>query len=282
MPTQLPPNLSLAAILPRHDPRDALIISPRLPKDTTLATLPSNATIGTSSVRRAAQLRKLHPSFIFTDLRGNVGTRLGKLDAENSPYSAIILAAAGLKRMGMEGRISQYLTSDNGGMLYAVGQGALAIEIRGDDEGMRKMLDGVKCERTTRACSAERALLRALEGGCSVPIGVETSWRGSKGLTTGVQPPRDFDKHGQAVEEEEVSMDEQDLVLKTVVVSVDGKESVEYEAARKVRSVEEAEELGRDVAKILVDRGADKILEKISREKMWAAKKQIEERASST
>jgi hydroxymethylbilane synthase len=281
MPTQLPEGLGLGAILEREDPRDALVVSPRLPEGTQLSTLLEGATIGTSSVRRAAQLRRAYPSFQFVDLRGNLGTRLGKLDAEDSPYSAIILAAAGLKRLGMENRITQYLSSDNGSMLHAVGQGALAIEIREDDDKMREMLHGIKCERTTRACSAERALLRALEGGCSVPIGVETTWRGGKGVATGAEPSRDYDKEGKAVEDDETDLDEQELIFKTLVVSVDGKESIEYEAIRKVRSVEEAETLGRDVARILMDRGADKILEKISKEKMWAAKKQLEEASAS-
>ena len=282
MPTQLPDNLDLAAILEREDPRDVLIVSPRLPKCTTLATLPKDATIGTSSVRRAAQLRKLYPQFKFQDLRGNLGTRFGKLDAEDSPYSAIILAAAGVHRLGMENRISQYLSSTEGGMLHAVGQGALGIEIRKNDEKTREMLSNIKCERTTRACSAERALLRALEGGCSVPIGVETTWQGGKGLAVGSQPAKDYDKHGNAVPEDGPSLDDQDLVLKTVVGSGDGKESVDYQVSRKVRSAEEARILGQDVAKVLIERGADKILEKISAEKQWAAKKQLEERAASS
>jgi hydroxymethylbilane synthase len=277
MPTQLPDNLELGAILERADPRDALLISPRLPKDTTLATLPQGATIGTSSVRRAAQLRRLFPHLKFADLRGNVGTRLGKLDAEDSPYSAIILAAAGLERMGLENKISQYLSSTTGGMLHAVGQGALGIEVRKGDAPMHDLLDKIACERTTRACSAERALLRTLEGGCSVPIGVETLWRGGKGVATGAQPAKDYDKHGNAVEEPETDLEDQELVLKTMVVSVDGTEAVEHEAVRKVRSVQEAEAMGREVAAILIEKGAGKILEKINVEKVWAAKKQLEE-----
>ncbi|KAF2264850.1 porphobilinogen deaminase [Lojkania enalia] len=278
MPTQLPENLALGAILEREDPRDALIVSPRLPKGTTLATLPENSTIGTSSVRRAAQLRRLYPTFNFIDLRGNVGTRLGKLDADGSPFTAIILAAAGLKRLGMEDRISQYLSSDSGGMLYAVGQGALAIEIRKNDHVMKDMLFNVKCERTTRACSAERALLRTLEGGCSVPIGVETSWRRwTSGVAIGAEPAKDYDRNGKAIElDHKENINDQELVLKTVVVSVDGKDSVEHETARRVTTVEEAEALGRDVAKVLIGNGADKILEKISAEKQWAAKKLVE------
>lgn len=277
MPTQLPDNLELGAILEREDPRDALLISPRLPKDTTLATLPQNATIGTSSVRRAATLRKLFPHLQFADLRGNVGTRLAKLDAEDSPYSAIILAAAGLKRMGLDSRISQYLSSTSGGMLHAVGQGALGIEIRKGDDSTKALLNKVQCERTTRACSAERALLRALEGGCSVPIGVETSWRGGKGVAIGAQPAKDYDIHGNAVEEEEPDINDQELVLRTLVVSVDGTESVEYEVARKVRSAEDAEAMGREAALVLVEKGAGKILEKINVEKQWAAKKQLQD-----
>ncbi|KAH7371195.1 porphobilinogen deaminase, dipyromethane cofactor binding domain-containing protein [Pyrenochaeta sp. MPI-SDFR-AT-0127] len=277
MPTQLPDNLEIGAILEREDPRDALIISPRLPKDATLATLPQGATIGTSSVRRAATLRKLLPHLKFADLRGNVGTRLGKLDAEDSSYSAIILAAAGLRRMGLENRINQYLSSSSGGMLHAVGQGALGIEIRKNDGVAKEMLSKIRCERTTRACSAERALLRTLEGGCSVPIGVETSWRGKKGLTVGAQPAKDYNKHGNAVEELEPEVDDQELVLKALVVSVDGTESVEYEAVKKVRSMEEAEDMGREVARILIEKGADKILEKINVEKQWAAKKKLDE-----
>jgi hydroxymethylbilane synthase len=277
MPTQLPDNLELGAILEREDPRDALLISPRLPKDTTLATLPQGATIGTSSVRRAAQLRRLFPHLQFADLRGNVGTRLSKLDKEDSPYSAIVLAAAGLKRMGLDNRISQYLDSSTGGMLHAVGQGALAIEIRKNDDQMKSLLNKIRCERTTRACSAERALLRALEGGCSVPIGIETTWRGGKGLAVGTQPAKEYDIDGNAVEEAEPDLDDQELVMKCVVVSVDGTEVVEHEAIRKVRNVEEAQDMGREVAGILLEKGAGKILEKINVEKQWAAKKQLEE-----
>lgn len=276
MPTHLPDNLLLGAILEREDPSDALIISPRLPKETTLATLPQGATIGTSSVRRAAQLRKLYPHLKFADLRGNVGTRLGKLDAEDSQYSAIILATAGLNRIGFSNRISQKLSSSTGGMLHAVGQGALGIEIRKDDEAMQEMLTKIRCERTTRACGAERALLRTLEGGCSVPIGVETTWRGGKGLAVGTQPAKDYDKHGAAVETSEPDLDDQELVLKTLVVSVDGTEFVEHEAARKVQSAEEADDFGKEIAKVLIEKGAGKILEKIKVEKQWGAKKQLE------
>lgn len=279
MPTQLPPSLSIGCICPREDPRDVLVVSPKLSSICkNLASLPEGSTIGTSSVRRAAQLRRLYPTLKFADVRGNVGTRLAKLDAEDSPFAAIILAAAGLKRLGMEERITQYLSKDSGGMLYAVGQGALAIEVRENDTVVKEMLAKIGSERTTRACSAERALLRSLEGGCSVPIGVETEWRGGKrGVAAGVQPAKEYGKDGNAIEEQDDEiLDNEELVLRTIVVSVDGTESVETEMIRKVASVADAEAMGRDIAKILVEEGADKILEKINKEKQWAAKKELD------
>lgn len=109
-----------------------------------------------------------------------------------------------------------------------------------------------------------------------MPIGVETTWRGGKGLAVGTQPARDYDKHGAALEAEEPELDDQELVLKTLVVSVDGTEFVEHEAARKVRSAEEADDFGKEIAKVLIEKGAGKILEKIKVEKQWGAKKQLE------
>ena len=278
MPTQLPPSLSIGCIFPREDPRDVLVVSRKLSSFCkTLASLPEGSTIGTSSVRRAAQLRRLYPTLKFADVRGNVGTRLAKLDAEDSPFAAIILAAAGLKRLGMEDRITQYLSKDSGGMLYAVGQGALAIEVRENDTVVKEMLAKIGSERTTRACSAERALLRSLEGGCSVPIGVETEWWGGKrGVAAGVEPAKEYGKDGNAIEQDDEILDNEELVLRTIVVSVDGTESVETEMIRKVASVADAEAMGRDIAKILVEEGADKILEKINKEKQWAAKKELD------
>jgi hydroxymethylbilane synthase len=216
------------------------------------------------------------PNYAVSFLTSNSPT-YEATSVEDSPYSAIVLAAAGLKRMGLDNRISQYLDSSTGGMLHAVGQGALAIEIRKNDDQMKSLLNKIRCERTTRACSAERALLRALEGGCSVPIGIETTWRGGKGLAVGTQPAKEYDIHGNAVEEAEPDLDDQELVMKCVVVSVDGTEVVEHEAIRKVRNVEEAQDMGREVAGILLEKGAGKILEKINVEKQWAAKKQLEE-----
>ena len=279
MPTQLPQSLSIGCICPREDPRDVLVVSPKLSSICkTLASLPEGSTIGTSSVRRAAQLRRLYPTLKFADVRGNVGTRLAKLDAEDSPFAAIILAAAGLKRLGMEDRITQYLSKDSGGMLYAVGQGALAIEVRDNDTVVKEMLAKIGSERTTRACSAERALLRSLEGGCSVPIGVETEWRdGKREVIAGVELAKEYGKDRKVIEEEQDDeiLDSKELVLRTIVVSVDGTESVETEMIRKVTSVADAEAMGSDIAKVLFEKGADKILEMINKEKQWAVKKEL-------
>lgn len=275
----------MGCITSRGDPRDVLCVNPKLAdtcKD--LASLPEGSIIGTSSIRRAAQLRRRYPGLKFADLRGNVPTRLAKLDAEDSQYAGIILAAAGLLRLGMGARITQYLSKDSGGMLYAVGQGALGIEIRSDDEAMKGLLAKIWCERTARACLAERSLLRTLEGGCSVPIGVETEWKKPKrGVATGIEPADEYGQDGQAIEEAQDSEvgDDEELLLRTIVVSVDGKDFVETEMTRKVGSVADAEAFGKDIAKILVEKGADKILEKISKDKQWDAKKRLEAEAGS-
>jgi hydroxymethylbilane synthase len=285
MPTQLPPNLSIGCICPREDPRDVLCVHPKLAstcKD--IASLPKGSVIGTSSIRRAAQLRRVYPGLKFADLRGNIGTRLAKLDAEDSQYAGIILAAAGLKRLGWEARITQYLSKDNGGMLYAIGQGALAIEVRSNDEAVKELLAKVGSERSSRACLAERALLRTLEGGCSVPIGVETEWRKNpkkEGVATGAEPAQEYGQNGKEFEQiqsDEIG-DDEELLLRSVVVSADGKDFVEVEVVRKVGSVTEAEAFGQDIAHMLVAKGADKILEKISKDKQWDAKKRLEAEA---
>src|SRR5437868_1021718 len=159
LPTELPPGLVLAAIPPREDPRDAVV-------GKRLAELPRGARVGTSSLRRAAQLRKLRPDLAIESVRGNVDTRLRKLD--EGQYDAILLAAAGLKRLGWADRIAEILPVD--AMCSAVGQGALAIETRERGAGWDacRALDDAP---THAAVLAERGLLGALGGGCQVPIG---------------------------------------------------------------------------------------------------------------
>ena len=156
LPTELPEGLVLAAIPEREDPRDAMV-------GRTLANLPLGAKVGTSSLRRAAQLRQLRPDLQVESIRGNLDTRLRKLD--EGQYDAILLAAAGLKRLGWGDRIAEILSPEQ--MCPAVGQGALAIEARAGFEGVA-MLDHAD---TRTAVLAERGVLGALGGGCQVPIG---------------------------------------------------------------------------------------------------------------
>ncbi|EAW12180.1 porphobilinogen deaminase [Aspergillus clavatus NRRL 1] len=236
MPTTLPDTCDLAAIPPRDDPRDALIIKSSLPY-TTLQSLPAGAIVGTSSVRRSAQLRRLYPHLRFANLRGNVETRLAKVDDPDGEYTCMVMSAAGLERLGLQHRISQYLGSRDGGILHAVGQGALGLEIRKGDSATLELLDRLGDEGSTLACLAERALMRALEGGCSVPIGVETEW---------------------------VDWAARLLAMRAIVVSLDGTRSVLDSVEVRVQSKEEAIALGEELAARLVKAGADGILTEIN------------------
>lgn len=181
VPTALPKGLELAAVLEREDPRDALVVKAGLPYKV-LDELPVGSVIGTSSVRRVAQLRRRYPHLVFSDVRGNINTRLAKLDAPNGPYTALILAAAGLVRLNFHSRITAFLSSPV--LLHSVGQGSLAIEVRTPPEGadpatnrdarIRELVRSIGDWRATFRAEAERALLKELEGGCSIPVGVET------------------------------------------------------------------------------------------------------------
>jgi len=188
-------------------------------------------------VRRSAQVKRLYPKLKFNDVRGNVGTRLSKLDAEDGEYACLILAAAGIMRMGWGDRITQFLDSKTpgGGMLHAVGQGALAIEIREGDKKVMGILSELQNEESSLAGLAERSLMRTLEGGCSVPIGVETTW-----------------------------IEKGKLLMKAIVVSLDGTESVEAERLDEILTEESADDFGRTLAADLVSKGASKILEAIN------------------
>ena len=228
----------------REDPRDVLVTKKSL-KPMTLDELPSGSVIGTSSVRRTAQLARHYPHLKVLDVRGNIETRLSKLDAEDGPFTCLILAAAGLLRTGHGPRITQFLDSKNGKMLHAVGQGALGVEIRVDDEKMAHMLQEIGDEKTTLACLAERSLLRKLEGGCSAPLGVETEWV--------------KDESGKEL-----------LRFRSIVTSVDGKEAAEIERDGDIKTKAEAEEFGIAVAEELSDKGAKKILDFIQQnKKLW-------------
>ena len=172
MPTVLPEGLCLTAITERANVGDAFVSN----KYNSFAELPLGAVVGTSSLRRKAQLLAARPDLTIRDLRGNVDTRLRKLD--EGLYDAVILAAAGLERLGHGDRIKAVIPSDV--CLPAVGQGALAIECRAGDEEVRQMLDFLNDVPTVQATAAERAFLGLLEGGCQVPIGVHADVEGDK------------------------------------------------------------------------------------------------------
>lgn len=231
MPTALPEGCILGAITEREDPRDALVM-PLGSSHTSLRDLADGSIVGTSSIRRSAQLKRHYPKLKFESVRGNVHTRLSKLDDPNGRYACIILAAAGLNRLNLGHRITACLNAPE--MYYAVGQGALGIEIRTDDEKILKLISKINHNETFLSCLAERSLMRSLEGGCSVPIGVQTLF---------VAPDR--------------------LKFTAAVFSVDGSEVVEDTIEATVTTSAEAEELGKKLAQRLIEDGARVILDAI-------------------
>ncbi|MEI1374339.1 hydroxymethylbilane synthase [Nostoc sp. UHCC 0926] len=225
LPTHLPEGLTLAAITERENPADALVVHEKH-KDKQIDTLPEGAVIGTSSLRRLAQLRHHFPHFTFKDVRGNLITRLAKLDA--GEYDALILAAAGLERLGMGDRVHQILPANIS--LHAVGQGALGIECRADDSELLSLLKVIEHPQTRDRCLAERSFLRSLEGGCQVPIGVNTEISG------------------------------ENLTLTGIVASVDGQKLVKDTVTGIANN---AEGLGIELAELLRQQGAQEILSEI-------------------
>lgn len=174
LPTTLPAGLFMGAVLERGDVEDVLVLPAGHPKQhqARFEDLPDGAVIGTSAMRRSASLAKLHPHLRCQNIRGNVNTRLAKLD--RGEFSAIILAKAGLERLGLAGRISHVLPISQFG--YAVGQGALAVVCRADDPRTQQLVRAALEHAPTRwACEAERGVLRTLNGGCKVPITIRTT-----------------------------------------------------------------------------------------------------------
>ncbi|ABZ78457.1 porphobilinogen deaminase [Shewanella halifaxensis HAW-EB4] len=163
VPVEFPEGLGLEVICEREDPRDAFVSNTYK----TIEDLPQGAVVGTSSLRRQCQIRAARPDLVIKDLRGNVGTRLAKLDAGN--YDAIILAAAGLKRLKLEERIASFISAEQS--LPANGQGAVGIECRTDDARVKALLAPLEHAETRMRVTAERAMNTRLEGGCQVPIG---------------------------------------------------------------------------------------------------------------
>ncbi len=225
VPTILPKGLIIGAISKREDVRDVFIAHPDKPV-TSFDSLPKGAKIATGSLRRTCQLLHWRPDLIIIDIRGNLNTRLTKL--EQSDWDGMILARAGLVRLGMKDKISEVLPLEK--VLPAVGQGALGIEVREDDKEILKYISALASEATSIAVKAERAFLRFLEGGCQVPLGA-------------------FGR----VEENQFKMD-------AVIGSLDGKNIVRGSIHG---SPDKAEELGKQLAKTLFDTGGREILEQI-------------------
>lgn len=222
VPMQFPEGLGLAVICQREDPRDAFVSH----SYRTFAELPQGAVVGTSSLRRQCQLKALRPDLDIRSLRGNVGTRLSKLD--NGDYDAIILASAGLIRLGLADRIASFIDVEQS--LPAAGQGAVGIECRTDDVQVHTLLAPLADAETTYCVRAERAMNNHLQGGCQVPIG------------------------GYAV------LQQGQLYLRALVGDIDGSRIIRAEGKN---AVENAEVLGVQIAEQLLAQGADKILQTI-------------------
>ncbi len=224
VPTEIAPTLAFPAISKREDVHDCLVAR----KGLKLAELPAGARVGTSSLRRQSQMRHYRPDLELQELRGNVDTRLRKV--ERGDYDAIVLAKAGLDRLGWSGKITEVIPTEIS--LPAVGQGALGIEARADDREVLEAVAFLDDGETRRAVTAERALLAELEGGCQVPLGALGR------------------------------IEQGRLVLDACVLSLDG---TDYVRRRAAGSPGQAVELGRELAGALLAAGADRILRLVGR-----------------
>lgn len=222
VPVDFPEGLGLEVICPREDPRDAFISNTY----DSFGDLPQGAIVGTSSLRRQCQIKASRPDLDIRDLRGNVNTRLRKLD--EGQYDAIILAAAGMIRLKMPERIRQFIEPEV--MLPANGQGAVGIECRTDDETVKALLAPLEDKTTRLRVLAERAMNKALEGGCQVPIGA------------------------YAV------IDNDEIYLRGLVGAVDGSEIIHSEIRG---TLDQGEQLGNSLAQTLLSKGADVILKQV-------------------
>jgi hydroxymethylbilane synthase len=226
IPTDVPSRLCFPVICRREDTRDCLISA----KSETLAALRQHARLGTSSLRRQAQIRRIRPDLDVRDLRGNIDTRLRKV--ESGEYDAIVLAKAGLDRLGWSNRISEVLSQDV--CMPAVGQGAIGVQARLKDRELGDALAPLDDFETRQAIVAERSLLGALEGGCQVPLG---AW---------------------------ARVERGELILEAVVCSPDGARHIRQRASA---APEQARELGGQVAQMLIEAGAREILEEVYRQR---------------
>jgi hydroxymethylbilane synthase len=224
VPTELPVGLSLAAVCERADVRDALVSRDSLGFDR----LPKGAVVGTTSLRRQAQLRIRRPDLRMTNLRGNVDTRLAKV--ARGDCDAVVLAKAGLDRLGMSDRITEVLSTDL--CLPAAGQGAIGIEARADDADLLSILRKVNHIETQVAVEAERSILAGLQGGCQVPVGV---W---------------------------ARKEEREFVIEACVLAADGSESIRV---RRAGAPRDADDLARQITAALLDSGAERLLRPVGK-----------------
>lgn len=226
LPTEDHPDLTIAAVPVREDTADALVSN----RFSSLADLPDHSIVGTGSVRRAAQLKHLRPDLDIRDIRGNVDTRLRKLD--DGDFDAIVLAVAGLRRLGFNDRIAQAFQPDK--LMPAVGQGALGLETRRADEATVSAVRSLNHSDSYHRAIAERALLKALFAGCLAPVGASTAVSACDGNSN--------------------------LMLTGVVLSTDGTERMQSTQTMPLaRSIE----LGQAVARLLMDQGADRLLKNV-------------------
>ncbi len=225
VPSDLPEGLQVAVIPPRETPFDAFICN----GETTLDELPAGARIGTSSLRRKAQLAALRPDLVIEDLRGNLDTRLRKLD--EGQYDAIILAGAGLNRLGLQQRIASLFTPEQ--MLPAIGQGSLGIELRIADDELLTGMQFLHDPKTAITVAAERAFLLRLEGGCQVPIGAHAV------------------------------LNDDTVTLTGLIAAVDGTRILREQQSAPMK---QAVKLGRSLAETLLDRGGRAILDQVYQE----------------
>lgn len=222
VPVDFPPGLMLHTICPRENPQDAFVSN----QFKSLDQLPHGAVVGTSSLRRQCQIKALRPDLTVRDLRGNVNTRLAKLD--NGEFAAIILAAAGLIRLGFEQRIASLMPVETS--LPANGQGAVGIECRSDDIAVQQLLAPLEHTPTRSCVLAERAMNRKLQGGCQVPIGAFAVIEGDS------------------------------LWLRGLVGAVDGSEIIRHQVRGPIA---QGEQLGAELAEYLLSQGADRILQAV-------------------
>ena len=216
---ELPKGLEISVIMKREDSRDVLISN----QYNSIAEIPDNNTVGTSSLRRQSQLKQVNSNILFEDLRGNVETRIGKLD--DGKYDAIILAAAGIIRLGLAERITEFISFSH--VLPAVGQGAIGIECRTNDETTQQLIAPLNDKDTSLCVLTERAFSRRLNGGCQLPIASHA-----------------------VIENNQIKVD-------GLVARLDGSKVIRLQ---KIGELEDADKIGSSLAEALLDNGADAIL----------------------